>query len=110
MRSNIMKQATLMFLVDGGKVLLAMKKRGFGVGRWNGVGGKVKDDESIEEAAIRECQEEIIVTPVNLTKAAVINFYFPKEKSDWNQEVTTYLCNKWSGEPAETEEMRDRKR
>ncbi|HET8669978.1 MAG TPA: NUDIX domain-containing protein, partial [Candidatus Saccharimonadales bacterium] len=43
--------------------LLAMKKRGFGINKWNGVGGKVDEDETIEQAAIRECQEEITVTP-----------------------------------------------
>jgi hypothetical protein len=34
------KQATLLFLIKDQKILLAMKKRGFGKGRWNGVGGK----------------------------------------------------------------------
>ena len=28
------------------KILLAMKKRGFGSGKWNGYGGKVKENES----------------------------------------------------------------
>jgi len=31
-----------------------MKKRGFGQGKWNGFGGKVEPNESIEQAAIRE--------------------------------------------------------
>ncbi|OIP76236.1 MAG: hypothetical protein AUK09_02515 [Parcubacteria group bacterium CG2_30_36_38] len=37
-----MKQATLCLLIkrDSKEILLAMKKRGFGVGKWNGVGGK----------------------------------------------------------------------
>ena len=39
-----MKQVSLIFLVknNNGKkeILLAMKKRGFGKGKWNGVGGK----------------------------------------------------------------------
>jgi len=30
-----------------------MKKRGFGVGRWNGFGGKVEANETIDEAAKR---------------------------------------------------------
>ena len=33
------------------QVCLAMKKRGFGAGLWNGAGGKPKDGESIEKVA-----------------------------------------------------------
>ena len=39
-----MKQATLCLLVKDNEILLAMKKRGFGVGKWNGVGGKIDYD------------------------------------------------------------------
>ena len=35
------KILTLVFLREGTRVLLGMKKRGFGVGKWNGFGGKV---------------------------------------------------------------------
>ena len=47
------KQLTLAFIRDGERVLLGMKKRGFGEGRWNGFGGKVHPDETTEEGAIR---------------------------------------------------------
>jgi 8-oxo-dGTP diphosphatase/2-hydroxy-dATP diphosphatase len=50
---------TLALLEKGNKILLGMKKRGFGVGRWNGFGGKVKEGEKIEEAVKRELKEEI---------------------------------------------------
>ena len=56
-----MKQATLLFLIEDNHILLAMKKRGFGAGRWNGVGGKPNTAESILDVAIRECKEEIEV-------------------------------------------------
>ena len=36
------KLLTLVFLREGRRVLLGMKKRGFGVGKWNGFGGKVR--------------------------------------------------------------------
>lgn len=100
------KQATLLFLVKDKKILLAMKKRGFGVGRLNGVGGKPDGNESIKQTAIRECQEEISVTPDIIKHVATLNFYFPKDKSDWNQQVLVYFCTKWQGEPEETEEMK----
>ena len=47
------KLLTLLFVLKPGQVLLGLKKRGFGEGRWNGFGGKVQPDETIEEAAIR---------------------------------------------------------
>ena len=37
-----MQQATLLFLVKDGDVLLGMKRKGFGMGKWNGFGGKLK--------------------------------------------------------------------
>jgi hypothetical protein len=35
-----MKITTLCFCLKNDLVLLAMKKRGFGTGKWNGYGGK----------------------------------------------------------------------
>jgi len=51
------KHLTLLFLIKEDQILLAMKKRGFGMGRFNGVGGKIEPGETIEQAMIRECQE-----------------------------------------------------
>lgn len=47
------KLLTLLFVLEPGRVLLGMKKRGFGAGRWNGFGGKIQVGETIEEGAIR---------------------------------------------------------
>lgn len=48
------KILTLCIIHQENKVLIGMKKRGFGEGRWNGFGGKVQENETIEEAAKRE--------------------------------------------------------
>ncbi len=101
-----MKTTTLLLLLRDDEILLAMKKRGFGSGRWNGVGGKIEGDETIEQALIRECQEEIGVTPVEYQPVAVHDFQFPDGTSD--MQVHTYLCQKWEGEPVESEEMAPR--
>lgn len=85
-------------------ICLAMKKRGFGMGRYNGVGGKVEGGESIEEAVTREAQEEIGVTVGEIIKCAEITFIFP-HKEDWNQLVHVYTTDSWTGEIIETEEM-----
>ena len=98
-------KATLMFLQDGDQILLAMKKRGFGEGRYNGVGGKPEGDEEIEKTAIRETHEEIGVKPIKIIEVAKLNFYFPHEPK-WDQQVYVYICEKWEGEPVETEEMK----
>lgn len=104
-----MKNTTLLFLIkkDGDTitdVCLAMKKRGFGIGRYNGVGGKVELTESIEGGAIREAKEEIGVDVLVLSLCATLNFTF-LDNSAWNQLVHVYLTDSWEGEPSEGEEM-----
>lgn len=100
-----MKQLTVLFLVRDNEVLLAMKKRGFGEGRWNGVGGKVEPDETIKEAMVRECQEEIEVTPLEFEQVAEIDFNELHLGNRDTLNVHVFVCGKWSGEPVETEEM-----
>ncbi len=98
-----MKHTTLLFLRRNNEILLAMKKRGFGKDKWNGVGGKIEEGESYEEAAIRECQEEIGVTPKTLHKVGELHFYdFP----DVEHYCHIYVTTEWEGKPQETEEMR----
>ncbi|HUV71436.1 MAG TPA: 8-oxo-dGTP diphosphatase [Clostridia bacterium] len=99
-----LRKATLCFLIRGDEVLLAMKKRGFGAGRWNGTGGKPNAGETIEKAAIREAREEVGVTPLSLRKVASLKFNFPHQP-DFNQQVEVFLVESWKGEPQETEEM-----
>lgn len=81
-----------------------MKNTGFGKGRWNGAGGKQEEGETIETAAMRETQEELLVTPLELKKTAVIDFEFPHNPT-WNQQVHTYLCENWQGNPSPGEEL-----
>lgn len=102
-----MVQATLLFLRNEDSILLAMKKRGFGVNKWNGVGGKIEENETPSLAAIRECKEEIGVTPEFLADAGTLKFSFPSDgSSPMNTEVRVFTCTHWKGEPHETEEMR----
>lgn len=98
-----MKTCTLLFLLRDDEILLAMKKRGLGAGHWNGVGGKVEPNESLKEATIRECQEEIGVTPKSLEEVAVHDFLFPDGSPD--MKVHAFITKNWEGEPHETEEM-----
>src|SRR3954465_14054964 len=72
-----LRQASLCLLVREGEVLLARKKRGFGLGKWNGVGGKPEPGETIDETAIRETEEEIGVTPLGLRRGGTLGVLFP---------------------------------
>lgn len=105
-----LRDATLVFLIKKSKekiseICLAMKKRGFGSNRWNGAGGKVEQDESIDDGAKRETQEEIGVEVEEKSKVAELSFYFPHNPA-WNQKVHVYFSEIWNGEPSESEEMK----
>ena len=47
------KLLTLALVRQGEFILLGLKKKGFGEGKWNGFGGKVEHGETICQAAIR---------------------------------------------------------
>ena len=109
-----MKQTTLCVITRGEgedrEILLAMKKRRFGVGKWNAAGGKMdkkKGDKNILDAAIRETKEEIGIKVKDLEKVAVLSFHFPyiPKEDDWDQDVHVFLANNWKGKPKESEEM-----
>lgn len=109
--SELLKDTTLLFLVrrnDTGavsEICLAMKKRGFGTGKWNGVGGKLEPGESIEDATRRETEEEIGVRVGEMRQVAQLEFrYAPRP--DWDQLVRVFFAEDWEGEPTESEEMR----
>jgi 8-oxo-dGTP diphosphatase/2-hydroxy-dATP diphosphatase len=95
---------TLCIVHQPPKVLLAMKKRGFGQGRWNGLGGKVQDGETIEQATKREALEEAGIKLGELQKMGVIEFSW-KTKPDILQ-VHIFKSESFLGIPTETEEMK----
>jgi 8-oxo-dGTP diphosphatase/2-hydroxy-dATP diphosphatase len=101
----INKHYTLCLILHEGKILLGMKKRGFGAGWWNGFGGKVHEGETLEQAAIREFQEEAGITATALEQRGVLHFEFTDKPAE-QLEVTVFAVTKWQGEPMETEEMK----
>ena len=66
--------ATLMFVVNNGRILLIEKKRGLGAGKINGPGGKIDPGETPLQCVIRETQEELLITPVNPRKIGELWF------------------------------------
>jgi mutator protein MutT len=104
MEPKKIKPMTLCMVHQGNKILLGMKKRGFGAGQWNGFGGKLNEGESMHDAALREIQEEVGITPQDLDERGVLTFEF--EQDPKVLEVHIFSVTKFSGEPVETEEMK----
>jgi 8-oxo-dGTP diphosphatase/2-hydroxy-dATP diphosphatase len=94
---------TLCLIERGSEVLLGMKKRGFGAGRWNGFGGKVQPGESIEAAARRELIEECSITAQTVDPIGIFEFFSPGK---FLIEMHVFRISDWKGEPEESEEMR----
>ncbi|MCK9345003.1 MAG: 8-oxo-dGTP diphosphatase [Candidatus Pacebacteria bacterium] len=97
------KVLTLCLLHNDTQVLLGMKKRGFGAGRWNGFGGKVEAGETIEEGARREFLEEAGIEVPALEKVGLMDFEF--EGNPEILEVHIFRAREHVGEPMESEEM-----
>lgn len=68
--------AVLTFIRSGGRLLLILKKRGLGQGKINAPGGRLEPGETLEQAAVRETQEEVGLTPLNLRPAGRLDFAF----------------------------------
>ncbi len=89
------------------EVLLGHKRVGFGLGKIVGIGGHVEPGESPAEAAAREVKEEsaLSVAADALTQVGYVTFVFP-ERPAWDMNVSIFTCADWSGEPAESDEIR----
>jgi len=99
-----MKKLTLCLIHQDSKILLGLKKRGFGKGRWNGFGGKLNEEETIEEAAKRELKEEAGIHANEIEKKGIIKFEFQSDVEDF--EIHIFHVTNFEGEPTESEEMK----
>ena len=93
--------ATLMFVVQNGQVLLIEKLRGSGMGKINGPGGKIDPGETPEQCVVRECQEELHITPLNPVKMGELWFAM-SDIPDIHCHV--FMSTEFEGEPTSTEE------
>jgi len=97
---------TLVLITEDNRILLGMKKRGFGVGKWNGFGGKVEHNECIEAAAHRELMEECSLACDQLRKVGVLLFQLNTNTE--LMEVHVFRADEYQGVPTESDEMRPR--
>ena len=95
------ERANLCFIVEDGQVLLIRKKRGFGAGKVNAPGGKLEPGETALASAIRECEEEIGVTPLGIEERGTLSFQFA---DGYSLHCTVFLARKHRGELMETPE------
>lgn len=95
------ERANLCFILQDDRVLLIRKKRGLGAGKINGPGGKLEPGETALAAAIREVQEEIGVTPLQVEDRGVLHFQFV---DGYSLHCAVFIARDFTGELIETDE------
>lgn len=105
-----MQSTTLCLPVQGRpaeRILLGLKKTGFGCGKYNGFGGKFEEGETAVAAAVRELKEEcgLAVQEADLEYVGELQFVFPASP-ELDHDVQLYVVYTWQGEPQETPEMK----
>ncbi len=95
------ERANLCFIVRGSEVLLIHKKRGLGAGKINGPGGRLEAGETARDAAVREVQEELGVTPRDPQFRGELHFQFA---DGYSLHCAVFIAEGCDGEPMETDE------
>lgn len=80
------------------KILLGYKKRGFGMNKWNGLGGKCEPGETIIECAKREANEESGLEILNCKQVALLEFQFESKMNDELLEANVFIVDKFRGD------------
>ena len=93
--------ATLLFVIKNNRILLIRKKRGLGAGKINGPGGRLEKGETPEQCAVREVQEELLITPEDISFHGECLFQF---KDGYSIHVHVFLASDYQGTPEETDE------
>jgi 8-oxo-dGTP diphosphatase len=95
------EKATLLFVIRGGRILLIDKKTGLGAGKINGPGGRIEPGEAPMDAAVREVEEELCVTPTGVRWCGELLFQFT---DGYSMRGFVYTASDFTGEPRETGE------
>src|SRR3989344_6025659 len=101
-KEKVLAEATAVFLLRDGKVLLARKTRHIGENRLNGYGGEIRDGETERASAARELEEESSATVAlaDLEKVADIEFInYLDDGSTFTCRVRFFFAYRWAGEP-----------
>lgn len=95
------QKATLLFVHQGDKVLLIRKKRGLGAGKINAAGGRLEDNETEMEGAVREMQEELCIHVTDPQYAGEVDFQF---LDGYCFHLIVFIGTEFIGQPQETDE------
>jgi 8-oxo-dGTP diphosphatase len=96
---------SLLLLLDGDRILLARKRRGFGRGKIVGIGGRAEPGETIRQTAVREMIEETSVTPLRPRAVADLDFTLPDSARYPRLRVVVFTAEAWEGEPQPSDEV-----
>ncbi|MBV8698008.1 MAG: NUDIX hydrolase [Bradyrhizobium sp.] len=97
MQSRIAKTVGALFVHRSGEVLLGLRaawKASWPL-HWDTIGGRVEDGEGLEEALVREIQEEAGVTPTKFCLLAIVRESRPEIYGDALHHV--YAVTGWEG-------------
>ena len=95
------KTVGALFIRQDGKILLGLRAPSKKVwpNHWDTIGGHVEDGESLEEALVREAQEEVGVTPTRFRLIATVRERRPELYGDARHHI--YAVTAWhGGEPS----------
>ena len=93
--------ATLVFVIEDDEILLIRKKRGLGLGKVNGPGGKLDPGETALECAQRECHEELGIRVRDLECMGEHKFQF---MDGYSIHCWVFRTSAYEGEARETDE------
>jgi len=94
---------TIAIIYQHPRVLLGMKKKKFGEGKYNGFGGGIEKGESPEDAIKREAMEEARIEIINPKREGKILFKFDSDEQD--HLIYFFKIEKFIGIPKESDEM-----
>ncbi|MDA3852339.1 MAG: 8-oxo-dGTP diphosphatase [Spirochaetaceae bacterium] len=97
------ESAVIVFIVQGERILLIHKKTGLGKGLINGPGGRIEPGESPEEAAVREVQEELLISINNPIHLGLLHFQFT---DGYSLKGHVYKTDNYQGIAQETREAK----
>lgn len=93
--------ATLVFVIEDDRILLIRKKRGLGLGKVNGPGGKLDPGEDAVTCARRECREELGIDVGRLECVGEHRFQFV---DGYSIHCWVFRTESYEGEAVETAE------
>ncbi len=96
------QKAVVIYLVKDGQVLLIHKKRGLGAGKVNAPGGRI-ENETPEQAAVREFKEDVGLEPGGLERKGKLYFQF---LDGLKLEVFVFTATTCKGTLIETDEAK----